>query len=110
MAKVFGHEIDLTQKQINRLLDLTDHDRSKTLQFINLMYAYEGNIKAKLLNDSSMQQRKNYTGEYVRHYFCKYADNHPNEKKMEKIKNVSLELGITSKAVEKHLYCKDSLD
>ncbi len=106
MAKIFGYSVDLTEEQADQLLLLTGNDRTKTLQFINLLYAHERNIKNRLLDESSIQNRRNYTGEYVRRYFNEYDQAHPDQTKMQKIQNVSLELGITSKAVEKHLYKK----
>ena len=106
MAEIFGHVIELNERQVEQLLDITGNDRIKTLRVLNLLHQYGDYIENKIIDENAMQHRNNYTGSYVRQYFKKYVLKHKTELKMKQIENVSLELGISSKAVEKHIYKK----
>jgi len=95
------------EKWLETLLDIVDNDVDKMIKLLQILEEY----KEKIIIDptymqSIMQNRKNYTGDYVRKEFSLYTKEHPNKKKMEQIDGLADELGITAKAVEKHIYKK----
>ncbi len=106
MANIFGHETKLTKEQAKKLLIAVDNNRRKAFIILDLLNQYEETIRLNILDENKMQNRKNYTGEYVRKYFLDFEKNNPSMKKMELIYKVSNELGLSSHTVKKHIYKK----
>lgn len=99
--------------------EISDNDDIKMLKLLQIFKLYKFYLlydiehmndlykSLNLLNiKADLDNRKNHTGDFVRKKFSLYAKAHPNKKKMEQINDVANDLGISPKAVEKHIYKK----
>ncbi len=104
--KIYGHVTDLENDWIDHLLDIIDYDRNKMIELLKIFESYKDKIKKQITDENIMQNRQNYTGDFVRKYFLEYAGKHKQKPKMKTIEEVAAELGLSSKTIEKHIYKK----
>ncbi len=92
---------------LDTIYEISDNNDVKILKLLKIFKLYRAKVLGESLDDvHNSQNRKNHTGNYVRSKFALYVQEHPNEKKMNQVNNVAKALGITPKAVEKHIYKK----